>query len=119
MAEARLALCAPPPTAVFLDPLSRERIVYAASEWDRRGVALVGIDRDHVWIGTEFAALIIEDGGELCFELWGVLFGHLWHACVVARSEDAARSFALRIGASDVNVDGLAFDPSDLDPPGA
>lgn len=111
---ARIACCAPPPAATFIDPLTRERIAYASAECDAHGAALVGVDEGGAWIGTERAALALDDGAERYFALHGYLGADAWCAYVAARDEDTALDYADRLGARDVGVEALAVDEIDL-----
>ena len=109
VAVARLALMSPPPEAVFLDPLTRERIVYAPVECDAYGAALVGADDYHAWVGTPRALLIV-DGDTRYFEVWGYLRAEPWCGRLAASSEDAVERYAERLGVIDLDVESFALD---------
>ena len=109
VAVARLALMSPPPEAVFLDPLTRERIVYAPVECDAYGAALVGADDHHAWVGTPRALLIVE-GDTRYFEVWGYLGAEPWCGRLAASSEDAVEAYAARLGVIDLDIEALSLE---------
>ena len=108
VAVARLALMSPPPEAVFLDPLTRERITYAPAECDAYGAALVGADEYHAWVGT-LRALLVIGGDTRYFEVWGYLGAEAWCGRLAASSEGAVEAYAERLGVVDLDIEALSL----------
>lgn len=109
VAVARLAHASPPPEAVFLDPLTRERIGYAPAECDAYGAALVGTDDHHTWVGT-LRALLVLDGDTRYFEVWGYLGADPWCGRLAASSEGAVEAYAERLGVVDLDIEALGLE---------
>ena len=115
VAEARRALCAPPLAAVFVDPITGERIAYADHECDVRGRPLMGVDDDSAWVGTARAVLMLGADARRYFALDGMMGAQDWAGYVVARTEDDARAYAASLGVVLDVVEPLSYDDVDED----
>ena len=109
VAVARISRMAPLPEAVFIDPLTRERITYATVECDTLGSALVGVDEHHAWVGACRALLVI-DGDTRYFEVWGYLGAEAWCGRLAASSEDAVERYVERLGVVDYDIEALSLE---------
>lgn len=115
VAEARRARCAPPLAAVFVDPVTGERIAYADHECDTRGTPLMGVDDDRTWVGTARAVLVLAAGACRYFALDGMMGAQDWAGYVLAHTEDDARAYAASLGVVLHVVEPIAYDDVDDD----
>lgn len=107
---AAAALCLPPPDAVFIDPLTRERIAYASAECDVHGAPLAGVDDDGAWIGTDRACLVLDARAARYFKVRGYLGAEDWIGYVAAAREEQALEYADRLGVVDLDAETLSVD---------